>query len=567
MLHGGGILNQEEHQSETSPLLGNGKFRYPTQANNVATDTEAATGNGTTDSATPLASEPSTGKLLIIMSSVWFGTFLAALDSTIVATLSAPISASFHSLSLLSWLASAYFIANAAIQPISGRLTDIFSRRTGLIFSNTFFAAGNLICGLATTEWVMIFGRIIAGMGGGGLTAISTFVGSDLVPLRRRGVWQGLGNISFGVGAALGGVFGGWVNDTWGWRKAFLVQVPLTVISGIVICFTVKVPVKISDKAKLKRVDFLGAISLMSTLIFLLVGLNSGGNTVPWSHPLILTTFPLSVVSLLFFIYIESHRASEPVIPVRLLLNRTVLSACLSNWFISMCVMSLIFYGPIYFQVKGLSATAAGVRLIPQSIGTALGSVSTGLVIRATGRYYILNAIIQMTFVAACVLVSTFNLNTPAWEPILAFLMSGIGYSGMLTTTLLALISAVDHKNHSVITSASYAFRSTGSAIGITIASAVFQNILRIKLSATLGERDNAKEIIERLRDSLEEIRNLPVGWREAVQNVYMDALTAVFFTILGISILGAVVSLAMREHVLHKSLARNEGLASDIGH
>jgi len=547
--------HSEESSSETSPLLSNGKCGHPGQADEAA---GAGNGeNGVDENSVPLAKEPGNGELLLIMSSVWFGTFLAALDSTIVATLSAPISASFHSLSLLSWLASAYFIANAAIQPISGRLTDIFSRRTGLIFSNVFFAAGNLICGLATEEWVMIFGRIIAGMGGGGLTAVSTFIGSDLVSLRRRGVWQGIGNVSYGVGAALGGVFGGWINDTWGWRKAFLIQVPLTVISGIIICFTIKIPVKYSDKAALKRVDFLGAATLMSTLTLLLVGLNSGGNVVPWNHPLIYTTFPLSFIFLLLFVYVESSHASEPIIPVKLLLRRTVLSACFTNWFVSMSVLALIFYGPIYFQVKGLSPTAAGVRLIPQSVGTGVGSISTGLIMRWTGRYYIPNIFIQLIFIAACALVSTFNLTTPAWEPVLAFFMSGIGYSGMLTTTLLALISAVDHKDQAVVTSASYAFRSTGSAIGITIASAVFQNILKMKLWATLGDREGAAEVIGRLRDSLEEINALPVDWRDEVRGVYMEALRGVFLTILGISVLGATVSLAMREHKLHSNLQR----------
>ena len=541
------------HPTETSPLLSNGNGRHSSlhQADESArSDIAHNDSNGESN-------EPGAGELLLIMGSVWFGSFLAALDSTIVATLSVPISASFDSLTLLSWLASAYFIANAAMQPISGRLTDIFSRRTGLIASNIFFAAGNLICGLATREWVMIFGRVIAGMGGGGLTAISTFVGSDLVPLRRRGVWQGLGNISYGVGAALGGVFGGWINDTLGWRKAFLIQVPLTVISGIVICFTVKIPVKYSDKSALKRVDFLGAATLMTTLILLLIGLNSGGNVVPWNHPLIYTTLPLSLISLLLFIYVESSHASEPVIPVKLLVNRTVLSACFTNWFTSMAVLSLIFYGPIYFQIKGLSPTQAGARLIPQSLGTAAGSISTGLIMRWTGRYYTLNFFIMLIFIAAYALVSTFNLSTPAWEPFIAFFMSGIGYSGMLTTTLLALISAVDHKDHSVITSASYAFRSTGSAIGITISSAVFQNVLKMRLDATFGHRKNSERIIRKLRDSLDEIGKLPVEWQGGAQTAYMDALRMVFLTTLSMSILGTAISLAMREHKLHRTLER----------
>ena len=222
------VLTGHDHaggpSSETTPLLGDNSTKIISDNVSNHEETTANPGDNRHENDVPLAEEPSTGKLLLVMGSIWFGTFLAALDSTIVATLSAPISASFNSLTLLSWLASAYFIANAALQPISGRLTDILSRRTGLVFSNIFFAAGNLICGLATSEWVMIFGRVVAGMGGGGLNAISTFVASDLIPLRRRGVWQGFGNISFGLGASLGGVFGGWINDTWGWRKAFLIQ-------------------------------------------------------------------------------------------------------------------------------------------------------------------------------------------------------------------------------------------------------------------------------------------------------------------------------------------------------
>ena len=534
--------------TESSPLLGHGQGQdHDTRLNGVAD----------ADSDLPLADEPSTRRLLLIMSGVWLGTFLAALDSTIIATLSAPISASFNSLSLLSWLASAYLIANAALQPLSGRLTDILSRRTGLIFSNVFFCAGNLICGLATSEWVMILGRVVAGMGGGGLTAISTFMASDLVPLRRRGVWQGFGNISYGVGAGVGGVFGGWINDVWGWRNAFLIQVPLTVISGLLAWFLIDIPIKQTEKSAWRRIDVLGAVTLITTLILLLLGVNSGGNVVPWTHPLVLTSLPLSAVFLGLFIYVESNYAEEPVIPVRLLLDRTVLSSCLTNWFTTMSTFALLFYGPIYFQVKGLSTTQAGIRFIPQSVGTAVGSVTTGLIMRWTGRYYFLTVTVLSIFVASLSIVSTFNLETPAWEPFVVFFFAGIGYSGMLTVTLLALISAVEHRHQAVITSASYAFRSTGSAIGITISSAVFQNILKLELWDRFGDRKGAAEIIGKLRDSLNEIQHLPPSWKADVMDVYMDALRGVFLTILGLAVMGLSVSLAMREHKLHSNLAR----------
>ena len=545
----------DETLTDETPLLRSPKDQ--TNSSEQALGNSPDPGKPTTEDDTLLVGEPSTGKLVFVLGSIWLGCFLAALDSTIIATLSAPISASFNSLSLLSWLASSYFIANAALQPLSGRFTDILSRRTGLVFSNVCFAAGNLICGLATTEAVMITGRVVAGMGGGGLTAISTFVASDLVPLRKRGLWQGYGNLCYGIGAGLGGVFGGWVNDAWGWRAAFLAQVPLTVISGIWVFFAVKIPVKESSQSKWRRIDLLGAVTLVATLVLLLLGVNSGGNIVPWSHPLVLTTIPLSVVSLLAFIYVEHEYASEPVIPVKLLLDRTVLSACLTNWFTTMSTFALIFYGPIYFQVQGMSTTEAGVRLIPQSLGVGIGSLGSGIIMRITGRYYWLSFIIQIIYIAALVLVSTFQLDTPYWEPFLALFFSGLGYASMLTITLLALIAAVDHKHQAVITSASYAFRSTGSAIGITIASAVFQNILKIELWKNFGEKHDAQKIIKRLRDSLEEIGNLPKEWQGDARAAYMGALRGFFLTTVGIGCLGLVISLFMREHVLHTNLAR----------
>ena len=403
----------------------------------------------------------------------------------------------------------------------------------------------------------MILGRVVAGMGGGGLTAISTFVASDLVPLRRRGVWQGFGNVCYGLGGGLGGVFGGWVNDVWGWRVAFLAQVPVTIISGILVFFTVKVPVKQTDKSPWKRIDFLGATTMMVTLVLLLLGLNSGGNIVPWTHPLVLTTLPLSALFAGIFIYVESYIATEPVIPVKLLLNRTVLAACLTNWFTTMAVFSLLFYGPIYFQVKGFSTTQAGIRLIPQAIGAALGSLGSGVVMRWLGRYLVLNVFVELIFVASLALISTFTLTSPGWQPFVYLLLAGVGYGGMLTVTLLALIAAVDHKHQAVITSASYAFRSTGSTIGITIASAVFQNILKMELWSRFGDRKDAAMVIGRIRDSFDEIKHLPPEWKGGVQDVYMDALRAVFLTTLGIGILGAIVSLFMREHILHSNLAR----------
>jgi MFS family permease len=83
---------------------------------------------------------------------------------------------------------------------------------------NLAFGVETLLCGLARAEWVVILGRVIAGSGGMAMIAISTFVGSDLVPLRKRGAVQGLNNVDMGCGVGLGGILGGWIDGVWGWR-------------------------------------------------------------------------------------------------------------------------------------------------------------------------------------------------------------------------------------------------------------------------------------------------------------------------------------------------------------
>ncbi|KAK2736741.1 hypothetical protein FQN55_001503 [Onygenales sp. PD_40] len=534
--------------SERTPLLGSD----PGIENGVANGSSPAE-----DSGVPLADEPTTKELLIVLGSVWVGVFLAALDATIVGTLAGPISSDFNSLSLLSWLATAYLVSNAACQPLSGKLTDIFSRRTGLVVSNILFGAGNLICGLATEEWVMIFGRTVAGMGGGGLTAISTFITSDLVPLRKRGMWQGVGNICYGLGSALGGVFGGWMNDQFSWRWAFLIQVPFIFVSTILVIWKVDIPVKVTDMSRVKRIDFLGAGTLIITLVLLLVGLSCGGNQVPWNHPLIWTTLPLSGVSLVLFIYIEDKVAKEPVIPVRLLLDPTVLSSCLTNWFATMAVFAVLFYAPLYFQVQGYSATMAGLRLAPQAVGAAVGSLGLGILMRITGRYLYFNYLSSSLIIIGSALMTTYTLTTPGWQPFIFIFIFGLGYGGMLTVTLVALIAAVEHKHQAVVTSASYAFRSTGSSIGITAASAVFQNLLKSGLWARFGDRPDAADMIKKIRDSLGMINKVPADWRAGVLDSYMDALRGVFLSMLGLAVLGGVASLFMKEHKLHLNLAR----------
>lgn len=481
-------------------------------------------------------------------------------DGTLMATLASPIATDFQSLPSLVWLATAYLIASAAIQPLCGKLTDIYSRRTGVLVAQLLFFIGNLTCGYASRWWLMIIGRAIAGLGGGGLTIIANITTTDLVPPCHRGFWQGIGSLCWGLGNGLGGVFGGYLYDVWNWRLAFLIQVPLTVVAAIMCYIHMDTSnAGTSTESSMRRVDFLGSLLLIATLVLLLLGLNSGGNTLPWDHPLILATFAAFTLSFGVFVLVETRIAAEPILPPRLLLNRTVASVCMTNWVINMIVSSAMYHVPIYLRIRGSSATNAGAVLIPLSITSAGGSFLTGLTINRTGRYKYLIVPNLLFLLVANVSLHKLTLTTLLWLPRVYVGLVGLAYGDMLMICLMALVGSVKRSDQAVATSLSSAFRSTGSVIGVTMASTVFQNVLRTDLWNRIGDQKNAAETIREIRESLDELRNLPRQYQQPAKDSYMLAVSVVFLATSILAVLSFVSGLSIREGKLYGRLVEGE--------
>ncbi|KAK9466135.1 major facilitator superfamily domain-containing protein [Lipomyces arxii] len=517
--------------------------------------------------------EISNVKLVVVFLSLYIGVFLGALDGTVVATLLAHIASEFDGFRNVSWIATAYLIACAAFQPLYGKLTDIFGRKPGLIFSNVMFGLGCLACGMASNLWLLVFARVVAGIGGGGLFALSTITLSDLVPLRRRGVLQGFGNIMFGSGSALGGILGGAVSSSLGWRWAFYLQVPFIVISTLAIILFLDLPVKPdydSDEEAvdgetelaregrlLKRIDFLGAGTLVVALVLFLFAVSVGGNQLPWNHWVVVISLPLSVAIFALYIYIELEVAVEPIIPVQLLKDRTIFGASFCNWFMTMSVYSLLFYIPLYFvSVRDFSETKAGSSLISNFVGVAVGSFGSGIYMRSTGQYYKLALVCAGLYILGTGLVISLGLHTSMWLVIIYTFLPGVAYGALLTITLIALIAAVPHEFQAVTTSIQYGFRGTGSTLGVAVASSVFQNTLTKSLQGRIYGSDSA-QIINRILESVDSVKSLPPYLIPTVREAYLDASRAVFILCCILGVVTAGATILMKEHVLHSTLSR----------
>ena len=477
-------------------------------------------------------------------------------DSTITSTLSATIASEFHSLTIISWLGSAYLIALAAVQPLSGKLTDIFGRCSGLIFCLVFFAVGNAMCGFAKSKEVLIVGRIMAGIGGGGCNSITTYFSSDFIPLRRRGLYAGVGGIVYYVGIGLGGVVGGALENLWGWRAAFLVMIPLTAISGLGVAVFCRQQSPTSHrptwKAGLRRVDVVGSLVLTAALTILLYGLNSESADTSASYLHLKVAVPAAIVMFLLFGFVEIYHASEPIVPITQLRDRTVLGACLAGCFLSMAMYTLMFHVPLYFQLTGYSTRNTGLLLIPEPVGAASASMGVGILTRITGRYGKLKIVV---LVLMCMSTTGFvfsNLETPVAYPEIYLFLNGAGFGGTLTVLLLAMLSAVKHEEQATITAALYSFRSVGATVGVTVSGIIFREVLGSRMVG-LHLPDNIEDTIRRC--SRRDTRSCPEGLLES----YMFALKSAFMFALSVSVLGLMSGFVTRNHQLRSSIPRIE--------
>lgn len=308
----------------------------------------------------------------------------------------------------------------------------------------------------------------------------------------------------------------------------------------------------------------MGAFSLVSALMLLLAATSMGGKEFAYSLKTFIGMLLLSLALIVTFIYVETYVADEPIIPMAVMAERTVLSASLANWFYTMGVFTNLFYVPVFFQtVIGLSATQSGERIIPNFFALSLGSLLTGLYMLKTGRYYTLCVVIGLISTLGMLRLFYLDENATLWQQYTILVPQGLGYSSALTITLLALIASVPQKYQACTTSIQYTFRATGSTIGVSLASAIFEKVLREKLRGLIHEAipdfEKAEKIIRKALETTTYVKHAPEIVQHAIKNSYNQACIAAFvFGAISLT-LGFVSSLFMREHVLHKSIERDE--------
>lgn len=472
-------------------------------------------------------------RMWVIFPAVSIGVWLAAADQTIIVSSYGKIGSEMKALNKTSWVATGYFLTLTAFQPLYGKLSDIFGRKGCLLFAYAVFGLGCLWCGLSKGIDELICARAFAGIGGGGMTTVVSILLSDIMTLRERGKWQGYINIIYASGAGVGAPLGGILSDYIGWRWAFLGQAPLCLIAFATVFGGLHLPKADSShwKHKLKRIDFLGALILLCAVVSLLLGLDRGSN-VGWNDKITIASFCASIPLFATFVFVEIKVAAEPFAPGHIIFERSLVAAYLCNFFSFSGWMAALFYVPLYLQaVDRLSATQAGLRLIPAIICGVSGSLFGGMYMSKTGRYYWITVICYSTLVLGTIVIVLFAGVITRSVPgiIVGMMICGFSNGIGVTTTLIGLIANAGRDNVAVATACSYLFRSMGSVFGVSLSATAFNQVLRALLRERLGSGKDAEAIAERVCQSLEYLKHLSPQVRGVVRESYAKSARAAF--------------------------------------
>lgn len=498
--------------------------------------------------------------LVSIVVSLWMGSFLSAADSTIVSTTANTIASSMNGSDQLAWIATSYLITNTIFQPLVGKVSDVFGRRTVLMVAQFWFALGCLCCALSQNVTQFAISRALAGIGGGGVSALSSIIITDIIPLRMRGIYQGYANLIYGVGQftgpILGSVFLAWDEST-GWRWMFGIQVPMVILAGFFVYNNVHEyrkdqmdEIDMKNRFSLKNlynIDLPGSFLLSCLIVSLLMMFNAKSAKSFWAF------FSCFIASGVLFGLVEKFVMKVHIIPLSAFQGILRITA-LIVFFGAAAMYALNFTLPLYFQIiHDFSQLQLGLFNSFGVFSVSVGSLIAGWYLKHSDENIHPNVIISRG-VYLCIICcgsivlgaflcffAVINLKPTTSREDLTFdiymklsclligsIISSMGYGAFLVALLVLVVGLVGIKRQATITGMNYMFRSMGQSSGVGIALGLYNHNLLNELTRyfTKKSRPDGPEILEKLSESTHYIRNgLPTQYLSKVLKIYREAV------------------------------------------
>ena len=480
--------------------------------------------------------------LWAVLGSLMLVLLLAALDQTIVATALPTIVGDLGGLEHLSWVVTAYLLAQTVVTPLYGKLGDLYGRKRILQGAIIVFLIGSVLCGLARNMPELIAFRAVQGLGGGGLLVCAQAALGDVVPPRQRGRYTGLFIAIFGAASVAGPLLGGFITTHLSWQWIFYINLPLGVVAFAVLAAAFPTVASTARPA----IDYLGTALLAAGLTAIVLVTTLGGTTLAWDSPTIVGLAIAGVAALVAFFQVE-RRAAEPVLPPRLWRNSTFRVTSAVGLIIGFSLFGAVTFLPLFMQVvRGQSPTASGLQLLPLMGGLIISSVISGRLIARTGRYRLYPIAGTGLTVLGLLLLSRMGPGTAI--PVAAAFMAvlGLGLGMVMQVLILAVQNDAPYEDLGVATAGATLFRSIGGSLGTATLGGVFANRLVTQLSDRLPP--GAGEVAHSGSVDPVAVGALPGPVHDAYLAGFCGALTTVFLGAAAVSVFAFALTWFIRE-------------------
>lgn len=422
-------------------------------------------------------------KLYMLFFGLTLAVFIMALDMSILVTAIPKITEKFQSTEDIGWYVSAYLLSICSLQPLGGKLYANFSLKWTFMTFFFLFEVGSLISGAATTSSMLIIGRAIAGAGAAGIFSGTLSILAATVELRLRALYTGVLSGLFGVSTAAGPLIGGAFTEHVSWRWVFYINLPIGGITIAALVFMFHPPTRRVENepiwTRVKRLDLIGATLFIPGIVMILMALQWGGVTYPWSSSRIIGLFVGAAVILIIFIFWQWRAGQNGMLPPNIIFQRTVFWAASSAMFGMGSQIILGLWLPEWFQaVKGVSPTDSGVRLLPTMLAQVVSSVLTGVLITKLGYANPWQIVGTALMSVGSGLFTTFEVDSGSGFWIGYQVIYGFGAGMFLTAPFIAIQAVLDPADTPVGLSTITFFQMFGGALFSAISQTIFNQQL-----------------------------------------------------------------------------------------
>ncbi|WP_083289061.1 MFS transporter [Jiangella alba] len=496
-------------------------------------------------------------QVLEAMSGLLLAMFVAMLSGTIVANALPRIIGDLGgNQDQYTWVVTATLLAATATTPIWGKLSDRMNKKLLVQLSITVFVIGSVLAGFSQSTEQLIGFRVLQGLGLGGLQALVQIVMASIVSPRERGRYMGYFGAVMAVATVGGPLLGGFlVDSSLGWRWCFWVGVPFGVAALVLLQRTLKLPVLSSDT----RIDYLGAMLIPGGISVLLIWVTLAGSDFAWMS-WASAAFVAGGVLLIALAVLVERRAVDPVVPPRLLRQRTMILAIIASVAIGIAMFgSSVFFGQ-YFQIsRGYSPTAAGLLTLPMIVGLLLASTITGQLVTRFGRWKRFLVLGTGLIVVGLGLLGTIDHSTSLVLIGVYMAILGVGVGSSMQNLVLAAQNGLDYRDLGAGTSTVTFFRSLGGAAGVSVLGAILATHVTDLVSDGLAGIPGAGAATQDGGSTSLDLSGLPGPVRTIVEHAYGDATALVFLISGAIALVAFVAVLFMRETTLRTTVGDAE--------